>query len=146
MDGNSDYTYPRFKYDTVHSTASFNAMADEKQCCDMVVPVGYYTNVQTVLDSFKALSLTEPSTWRVRFHKHGFVITDVSYTDDDFNWFTSVEQAIEKQSKGLGIMLDEWRLTATSDRVLTKRDKLEIMRLYDGSDEMQLAHEMENVE
>jgi hypothetical protein len=37
-------------------------------------------------------------------------------------------------------------LTATSDRVLTKRDKLEIMRLYDGSDEMQLAHEMENVE
>jgi len=146
MGTSGDYTYPKFQYSTAHSTASFYVVADKKTAYDRVVAESAHVSVQTVLSNFRALSMTEPSTWHVRFHKHGFVIVTVAYLDDAFNWFTSVEQALDKHNRGQGVTVDEWRLIAESDRVLTKRDKCAIMQLYDGADEMRLAREMEDVE
>jgi len=145
MPDNNEYTYPKFQYTITHSTGKFRVVEGTKGQSNSV-HYGKFKNVQQVLDDFKAISMTEPSTWVARFHKHGFLILDVSYTDEDFNWFTSVEQAFEKHNRGEGIEVHEWKLITMSDRVLTKRDKREIMKLYDGSDEARLAREMEDVE
>lgn len=143
MDANDSYTYPKFRFLMTHVTSEFRPAKNKELHREQIGYCMPFTDVQGMFEYFKAKSLTEPSTWKVEFFRNGLTVTDISYQDDDFHWFTDIEQAMDRNGRGVPLTVEEWRLTAISERLLTKRDKCEIMRLYDGSEEEKLAMEME---